>query len=148
MSHFFGDSRNAHASRKIVAYILLLFFAERRRSSEDLAFRLRTLEAGLRPLDQQIPLELCDGIKHDVDQFGARKLADNLKVSASRNPTCTQYNGSHGERVIIVQVDVEVGLLAATVSPSAIATEKCVSAPAMTSNLAVTLTLLWRSYLL
>ena len=50
--------------REIVAHILLLFVAGRQRASERLSFQLCTLETGLHPLNQQIALELSDGIEH------------------------------------------------------------------------------------
>ncbi len=44
--------------------LLLLFFTERRRTAENLSFRFGSSEPGLRPLNQQIPLELCNGIQN------------------------------------------------------------------------------------
>lgn len=50
--------------REILAHILLLFVAERRRAAERLSFQLGALETGLRSLNPQTALELGDGIEH------------------------------------------------------------------------------------
>jgi hypothetical protein len=78
--------------REIVAHILLLFVAGRQRASERLSFQLCTLEIGLHPLNQQIALELSDGIEHvhghaagQADEISAakRETADPLPISAN-----------------------------------------------------------------
>jgi predicted nucleic acid-binding protein len=56
--------RIVNPRREILAHILLLFVAERRRAAERLSFQLGSLETGLRSLNQQTALELGDGIEH------------------------------------------------------------------------------------
>jgi diamine N-acetyltransferase len=56
--------RIVNPRREILAHILLLFVAERRRAAERLSFQLGALETGLRSLNQQTALELGDGIEH------------------------------------------------------------------------------------